>query len=170
MFTSKGFTLIELLVVIGILGILASALVATIDPFEQFKKAQDANTKNASVEFVNANIRFYTTNAKLPWDYTSTCANGAPPTAMTLTASTAQPCLTALISQNEIKPGFTSATSIIQEIVVSGGANSVIACFKPKSKSQQSDPNTRYDASGNPTSGCASTAGQSGTYCYWCAQ
>ena len=34
---SKGFTLIELLVVIGILGVLAAALIATIDPFEQIK-------------------------------------------------------------------------------------------------------------------------------------
>ena len=33
----KGFTLIELLVVIGILGILATSLIATIDPFEQLR-------------------------------------------------------------------------------------------------------------------------------------
>ena len=44
-----GFTLIELLVVIGILGILAAALVATIDPFEQLKKADDAKIKNIAV-------------------------------------------------------------------------------------------------------------------------
>src|ERR1035437_9897985 len=63
----KGFTLIELLVVIGILGILASALVATIDPFEQLNKATDANVKNTSVEFLNANIRYFTTHSAMPW-------------------------------------------------------------------------------------------------------
>src|SRR5260221_10989419 len=72
---SKGFTLIELLVVIGILGILASALVATIDPFEQLNKAQDANIKNVAVEFLNANIRYYTTHNAMPWD--SVPNNGA---------------------------------------------------------------------------------------------
>src|SRR4051812_6427183 len=68
-----GFTLIELLVVIGILGILASALVATIDPFEQLKKANDSNRKNVAVEFLNATLRYYTTHNALPWD---TVANG----------------------------------------------------------------------------------------------
>src|SRR6185503_6667683 len=68
--SSKGFTLIELLVVIGILGILATALVATIDPFEQLKKADDANVKNTAVEFTDANIRFYTTHNALAWGMT----------------------------------------------------------------------------------------------------
>jgi prepilin-type N-terminal cleavage/methylation domain-containing protein len=56
--TQAGFTLIELLVVIGILGILAAALIATIDPFEQLKKANDSSVKNVAVEFVNSNIRY----------------------------------------------------------------------------------------------------------------
>ena len=37
----KGFTLIELLIVIAILGILAIALLATLDPFEQLRKSRD---------------------------------------------------------------------------------------------------------------------------------
>ena len=49
----KGFTLIELLVVIGILGILAAALVATIDPFEQLNKAQDSTVKNMAGRILN---------------------------------------------------------------------------------------------------------------------
>ena len=36
---NKGFTLIELLIVIALLGALAVGLLATIDPFEQLKKA-----------------------------------------------------------------------------------------------------------------------------------
>jgi len=41
----KGFTLIELLVVIGILGILAAALLATINPIAQLQKSNDAHRK-----------------------------------------------------------------------------------------------------------------------------
>ena len=37
---SLGFTLIELLIVIALLGALAVGLLATIDPFEQLKKAE----------------------------------------------------------------------------------------------------------------------------------
>ena len=64
----SGFTLIELLVVIGILGVLAAALIATIDPFEQIKKAQDSNTKNAAVEFNDALLRYYATHNAFPWE------------------------------------------------------------------------------------------------------
>src|SRR5450830_1024428 len=65
--SKKGFTLIELLVVIGILGILAAALVATIDPVEQLNKATDANVKNTVVEYITANIRYFTTHQAMPW-------------------------------------------------------------------------------------------------------
>ncbi|MSU26267.1 MAG: type II secretion system protein, partial [Candidatus Levybacteria bacterium] len=65
---NKGFTLIELLVVIGILGILVATLVATINPFEQIKKASDSNTKNVAVEYLNANIRYYTNHTEFPFD------------------------------------------------------------------------------------------------------
>ncbi|MBI2074526.1 MAG: type II secretion system protein [Candidatus Levybacteria bacterium] len=170
--SSAGFTLIELLVVIGILGILASSLIATIDPFEQLKKGQDANVKNTAAEFVNANIRFYTTHNELPWVNNSTCsseAGGTTPSAKNLAGMTTG-CLGALVGDGELKPGFTTVTNTLKEILVSGNANDVIACFKPQSKAQQRDANTIYNSSGTATTGCASTSGSSGTYCYWCAK
>ncbi|MEK9178249.1 MAG: type II secretion system protein, partial [Patescibacteria group bacterium] len=66
--SQKGFTLIELLVVIGILGVLVSALVATINPFEQIKKGDDATLKNVAAEMQTATLRYYTTHGGLPWD------------------------------------------------------------------------------------------------------
>src|SRR3990167_3167776 len=65
---TKGFTLIELLVVIGILGILAAALIATIDPFEQLKKGRDTTTRNTALEYLNALTRYYATHGAFPWD------------------------------------------------------------------------------------------------------
>lgn len=170
--STVGFTLIELLVVIGILGVLAAALIATIDPFEQLKKAQDANVKNTAVEFVTANIRYYTTHNVLPWADTAVvgCSGGTNPTAMTLGAAAATGCLNALIADGELKSGFTTVTSILTSIVVSGTTNGVTACFDPQSKSQDRDPNTKFNSAGVAVAGCvAQTAGGS-TTCYWCSQ
>src|SRR5258708_8398222 len=39
---TKGFTLIELIIVIGVLGVLAAALLIAIDPVEQLNRGRDA--------------------------------------------------------------------------------------------------------------------------------
>ncbi len=163
--SQSGFTLIELLVVIGILGVLAAALVATIDPFEQLKKAQDANVKNTAVEFVNANIRYYTTHNALPW------ANGVSNCSSTgsVGSSSNIGCVGALIDDGELKSGFTTV-STINSVIFTGTSNSVVACFQPQSKSQWRDPNTKYSSAGIATTGCISQTSAGVTTCYWCAQ
>jgi len=167
---NSGFTLIELLVVIGILGVLAAALIATIDPFEQIKKANDANVKNATVEFVNANIRYYSTHNALPW---TIAANGCASAATIGTDASAASCLNALIADGELKSAFTAATNAINGIVYTGGDNSVTACYQPVSKSGQRDPNTKYilQAGGaGPTTNATCPATSAGvTSCYWCS-
>jgi len=45
-YSQKGFTLIELLIVIAIIGILASVLIAVINPAKQQAKAKDAVIKS----------------------------------------------------------------------------------------------------------------------------
>ena len=171
---NTGFTLIELLVVIGILGVLAAALIATIDPFEQLKKAQDANIKNTAVEFVNANIRYYTTHNILPWSDTAvpTCpAAGNPAISISaLTLGTNMGCVIALINDGELKQGFTTVTSILNSIIVSGTTNGATACFLPQSKSQQRDLNTKFSNAGVATTGCTSQTTGGSTTCYWCSQ
>lgn len=175
---SKGFTLIELLVVIGILGILAAALVATIDPFEQLNKAQDANVKNTMVEYINANIRYFTTHQALPWDDTAlagTCQTGAPllPSATPLTDAKMVNCTANLIADAELKTSFSGAVNILEKIyITAGSSNAVIACFLPVSKSQLKDTNTKYTITGgpvaNPKTACKGYGGA--TDCYWCTQ
>lgn len=180
--SQKGFTLIELLIVIGILGILASALVATIDPFEQLRKGTDANVKNVSVEYLNANMRYYMTHNSMPWtDLNNTnnqpaCStsvgfgiDGYPTGAALVNMVSGAGCLKALVDDGEIKQGFTNATSVLSSILVSGDANNgVTVCFKPQSKSQKSSPETKWDATGGTSAvGCPDA---SLTTCYWCTQ
>jgi general secretion pathway protein G len=62
----KGFTLIELLVVIGILGILAAALLATINPVAQLQKSNDARRKSDLESMQRALELYYNDNGKYP--------------------------------------------------------------------------------------------------------
>lgn len=175
--TNSGFTLIELLVVIGILGILAAALIATIDPFEQLRKANDANVKNTAVEFVDANIRYYTTHNVLPWSNTNAplACQGSPVLSAQMSGPQMLACLggpgiaNTIIGDGELKSGFTTVTSILSSILVTGSSNAVTACFQPASKSQQADANTKYSATGTITSGCISQGGTISS-CYWCSE
>lgn len=178
---NKGFTLIELLVVIGILGVLAAALVATIDPFEQLKKAQDSNTKNTLVEFLNANVRYYTTHNTFPWTSTGANCNGgnAPDGTVSLTNATLSTCVTALVSDNELKQAFSSATDILKLIYVTydGVNNEVVGCFQPQSKSQQNDANTKFNSNGSAggtpkvcTFNADGTPSNLNGGCFWCTK
>lgn len=172
-----GFTLIELLVVIGILGILAAALIATIDPFEQLKKANDATAKNIVAEFVDATTRYYGNHNAYPWDDTSFGGGGcnsatAPSSQKLVDGTSVWECVTTLIDDGEIKSTFKNATSALKAVVVNGGTDTtpVQACYQPQSKTGQKDPNTKFMETGVEDSGCKSQVATGGKDCYYCAQ
>lgn len=186
---SKGFTLIELLVVIGILGVLAAALVATIDPFEQLKKADDSKIKNMVVEFQNGNIRYYTTHTAFPWNDSGsavaacTAIGGADITALSLmddggVANAMTACIGAagtsntLIGEGELKTAFTSNTNDLERVRVSwdfDNQGGLIVCYAPTSKSQKASPETLYDNKGDPQVGCPNASAVDGL-CWWCSR
>lgn len=58
----KGFTLIELLIVIAILGVLAAAVIAAINPAKRIAQANDAALKNDVGAIATAMQAYYTTN------------------------------------------------------------------------------------------------------------
>ena len=59
-FSSKGFTLIELLVVIAVIGVLAVALSAAINPIAKINSAKDSTVKSDMGQLVNALQAYYT--------------------------------------------------------------------------------------------------------------
>lgn len=183
LFSSKGFTLVELLVVIGILGILAAGLLATIDPLEQFRKGTDSNSKTTSLELVNALTRYYASHSVMPWAATASggaaCYGGgtSAPTAIQISnvdsAGSFDTCLSVLVSEGELKDTTRVQYGILNKLYISdltSGQNvKPVVCFNPLSKSVSSDKvQTLYDASAVSSTSCPDGAGASN--CYWCAQ
>ncbi len=169
---SRGFTLIELLIVIGLLGILATGLLAAVDPFEQLKKGRDTNLRNVVVEYYNANIRYYATHGELPWCPNNDCSTGPGATGNTLNNLTT--FTNKLITDGELKVDFNNALggNAAKITVTSSDAVSVYVCFRPESKSLRLDASTRYDVNGNDLTAttCNPTTKTINSMCYWCAK
>jgi len=174
----SGFTLIELLVVIAILGLLATALIATIDPFEQIKKANDTNMQDIATEVVEANVRYYATHNALPWFTVKAggqnCYTGGN-TLTTVSLTNLANCMNDYVTEGELKQGFLSNAYINYVVLtnpssLTGNATDTAACFLPTSKSEQKDPNTKYNENGSlaPANSCLSVGGAN--QCYWCTQ
>jgi prepilin-type N-terminal cleavage/methylation domain-containing protein len=174
---NAGFTLIELLVVIGILGILAAALVATIDPFEQLKKAQDTTTTNVLTEWINGTTRYYTTRMAFPWEAGGASCNGAAdPAGNYLNEAGMIACTAALIGDNELKSAFSSSANL-QYVAITYDATlkQVTGCFNPASKSMLHNVNTKFDINGVDISAgvlCDTNAHKdvNPTSCFWCTR
>lgn len=64
--SEAGFTLVELLIVIVIIGILAVAVLAAINPMEQFRRARDASMTSAAREISEGADRYIAINGTLP--------------------------------------------------------------------------------------------------------
>lgn len=71
-FTQAGFTMIELLVVIAVIGVLAVAVLSSINPIEQINKGRDTRTRSDAAQLVNAIDRYFATQEKYPWNNTNT--------------------------------------------------------------------------------------------------
>lgn len=157
---TSAFTLIELLIVIGVLGILAAGLMAAVDPFEQLKKARDANNRNAVIELHNAFTRYYATHGGLPWDDTAAITYGTGACAVALFGGSRvgssvqlsnagmQDCILALEGDGELKAGFVNAVGTAQAdklYINSENTTSVSVCFPPEGKGLWRDTSTKYD-------------------------
>ena len=70
---NKGFTLIELLIVIGIIAILAAAVIITVTPGEKLKQARDA-TRNSHMTAIGTALHMGVVDNLIP-TLVSTCVS-----------------------------------------------------------------------------------------------
>ncbi len=67
MLKKLGFTMIELLIVIAVLGILAVAVLASINPIEQINRGRDTGSRSDAEQLISAIDRFYAAKGYYPW-------------------------------------------------------------------------------------------------------
>ncbi len=63
----RGFTMIELLIVIAVLGILAVAVLAAINPIEQINRGRDTGSRSDAEQLLSAIDRYYASKGYYPW-------------------------------------------------------------------------------------------------------
>jgi prepilin-type N-terminal cleavage/methylation domain-containing protein len=159
-YRNRGFTLIELLIVIALIGVLAVALLSTINPVEQPRKAKDTARGAAAAEMLSALERFQATFFCYPWDIdfaasTPSCGDIVNPDKVPLNEADTIADLT--VNTSEMKPEFFN-----RDVVTDTGTNKlqltedttnlVHICYVPESATQKQQANN--DAAGG---GSAST-------------
>lgn len=162
MMKKLGFTMIELLVVIAVIGILAVALLSTLNPLEQIRKGRDTRTRADMSQLIGAIERYNASLGYFPWqssegqDLAATGAdinfvkiNGTTAiTGCTVTGGTSctiDQALDTLTTTSEVKSSFVdritgatySASYLYYNDESTGG--SVVACFTPESQSFQKE-------------------------------
>lgn len=160
--------MIEMLIVIAVLGILAAALLATIDPFEQMKKARDTTLRNSVIDYLDAITRYYAVKGKMPWhEPPAGYADCVTPDG---SLDTYEDCTKLLMDTGELKTGFSEALgdkttqiNLVGAGILAEDPAYVVLCFKPDSKSIRNAPETKCTEKGQ--TGC--TPGGA-TICYWC--
>jgi prepilin-type N-terminal cleavage/methylation domain-containing protein len=168
-----AFTMIELLIVIAILGILAVAVLAAINPIEQINRGRDTGSRSDAEQLLSAIDRFYAYKGYYPW---TTNPNDESLLVWRGVAGDAQisyvggsieawddgatsPCYVldkiangnadgSCVGTNEVKRSFVD--KIIQSdynhlyVYFSGDAgDSLYVCFKPQSGAMQEEAATR---------------------------
>jgi prepilin-type N-terminal cleavage/methylation domain-containing protein len=138
-----GFTMIELLIVIAVLGILAVAVLAAINPIEQINRGRDTGSRSDAEQLLSAIDRYYAAQGIYPWMVESDDPEEMAWTEVSAIEDTEDvPILTKLSSggTSEIKTAFVnrvSAAGYNDLMLYNRGTqgDSTYICFKPKSGS-----------------------------------
>jgi len=160
-----GFTMIELLIVIAVLGILAVAVLASINPIEQINRGRDTGSRSDAEQLISAIDRYYAAKGFYPWMTngvsvnTTTDSSGTPSTGNLLlldsptvtVGADALDILTLLSSGGaaELKSSFTSrlvdpdAPNFLSIYNSGVSGESTYVCFVPKSSSFREEAWTR---------------------------
>lgn len=137
---SKGFTLIELLIVIAILGILAAATLAIVDPIDKIRAGNDSKVQQDIVNVAKAAEAYAVTN------------NGTIPT------GTFAQVTQILITSGDLRSAPSAPTGYTAYTFTGGGANPFIVSGQLRSKKFTATPFFKYtSATGKSCAAAAAT-------------
>ena len=146
-YLSRGFTMIELLIVIAVLGILAVAVLAAINPIEQINRGRDTGTRSDAEQLIGAIDRYYASKGYYPWMLSATSDNDFVDFVEIAAVDQAiggdeQPMLTNLSTSGteEVKLTFVNrivaaSANLLSIYKMTGGGYSTYLCFVPQSSS-----------------------------------
>ncbi len=162
---AKGFTLVELLIVIALIGVLAVAVLAAINPLEQLNRARDTGMESDASQLLAAIDRYYASHEEFPWvaedpSYDNDSAIGFvsaqdgrigicdyDPDAGASDCDTEGVLLSTLELKSEfLNRKFALATTtnfneLLYVAKASGASTSVYACWVPLSNAKRADSN-----------------------------
>lgn len=175
----RGFTLIELLIVIAVLGILAVAVLAAINPIEQINRSRDTGSRSDAEQLISGIDRFYASKGYYPWvtdpdvdetlgwtEVTATWSDGATPVLDKLSEE----------GTEELKASFGSRitksdyNSLFIYNTGTGGSSTYI-CYKAKSGAFQTEAEARCGGglpSDFPSEACPSATCATDKECFSC--
>ena len=180
-FIKKGFTLVELLIVIAIIGILAVAILISLDPIEQTNRASDVKLITASGEIKNAISRYYAGKLYYPWCTDQACATlraGCVAAGGASVFATAGTCgasvLAELQTAGELSSAFVPDAKLIFDLDAGTAVGTFHMAYNPYSKNERSKYTTTLGTSGIYTTnvcttlGTAATCPSSSATCHYC--
>jgi prepilin-type N-terminal cleavage/methylation domain-containing protein len=179
---NRGFTMIELLIVIAVLGVLAVAVLATINPIEQINRGRDTGSRGDTEQLLSAIDRYNANKGLWPWQddatdepalawMTVTANAPASPNGCSMLgflSTTADP---ACPGTDEIKASFVTRLVDVKSnalFIEYGGSTgeSVYICFNPQSVAfqKQSDERCVAPPTDFPANACGACTQSLGRY------
>lgn len=152
------YLLVVLFLGLPILGIISAGLLASIDPFEQLKKARDANYRSMAIEVLSANQRYYADKGSFPWsassngdcvDLKSAVAGSTEGLLVDVKDEAVSGCFSSeLVNTGELKSGYFDNleqgkvfANIFKPVKLS-------VCYIPESKEEMNSDETVCDSTG----------------------